>query len=137
MWQIFAFLNALSMGIGNLFVKVLGGRLNPFLGALLIQGVNFFFVLLFFLLMGGSFSGAKESIALIFLAGLMGAIGLIAWFKMFALGAPLVIGGTLAIMGVIIFTALGGIIFLGEKLTLPVFIGFILALLSAYLLTLR
>lgn len=137
MWWVFAFFNALFASFANLFIKLTTKKLNPFLGALISQISALFFILIFFWLSKEGFKGAKEGIMFAFLAGLMTAIAFISWFKMFASGAPLVTGGTLAIMGVIVFTALWGIIILGEKLTLPAFLGFLLALLSAYLLILK
>lgn len=137
MWQVFAFLNAITMSLANLFTKLSSGKLNPLLGALIAQVTAVFFILLFFLFSGRGVEGTKQGIIFAGLVGLMTAIGFTAWFKMFASGAPLVIGGTLAIMGVIVFTAVLGIVLLGEKVSLPVILGFLLALLSAWLLTQR
>lgn len=137
MWWLYALINALAGSWANVFTKLASREINPILGALVAQITAVFFIFLFFLFSGRHFDGTRQGFLFAFLMGLMTAFGYTAWFKLFSTGASLIVAGILAILGVIVFSALWGIIFLGEKLTLTVFIGFLLAILSAYLLMIK
>lgn len=134
MWFIWALLNGISMSFSNIFTKLATGKVSPLVGAAVT--VLTATVLLFALvLLQGKFPTSISALIFPALAGVATAIGFFAWFSMFASGASLSTGAIVAILGVIALTAVWGVVFFGEKLTLIKSIGILLALISAFLLT--
>ena len=137
MWWKYALVNEVAGSLANVFTKLSGGKINPFFAVLVAQAPSTFCLLLFFLASGKNIQTTKQGILFACLVGVATAFGFAAWFKLFSLDAPLIVAGTIAIIGVIVFTTLWGVIFLGEKVTLPIFFGFLLAVFSAFLLTFK
>lgn len=135
MWWIFALANAVFISIANVLTKIATTKVRPILGAAVAATVSAIVVVAMSLFMGkGELTGQK----LIYpgLAGLFMGLALVAWYLLFATGVGISSGGVVAILGVIMLTALFGVIFLGEKLSLIKVIGLVLGLAAAVLLSL-
>jgi len=135
MWWVYAAANAVFLSIANVLVKLSSGKVNPILGAAVTLASAALVVFGLSWLIPG-ISAQAQAYWLPALIGIFSGIGMASWFLLLSSGVAVSSGGIVAILGVIVLTALFGVIFLGEKLSLIKIIGLVLGLIAAGLLAL-
>lgn len=137
MWIVYALLTILFYAGLDYFVKKAAGRIDDYLGSVII---NFFAVLPALLI----FIWLKVSKAEIFftrdgiinsiIAGLSIGIGTITFIKLFSLGTNISLASPIVRVGTVILTTAIGLLILRETFSLRQSIGFVLSLLGLMLL---
>lgn len=136
-WLVFAGLNILFLSLYGYFTKSLSQKINTPLRVLAIGVCVFLVSLIWFLYSsrtGGKLVPDRVSLVPLLTVGLLAALAIVFFQLTFTHGAPLSIGVLVCRVGVIIVSAVLGIIILKEPFTPKILAGFFFAVLGLYLL---
>jgi uncharacterized membrane protein len=136
-WLVFASLNILFLSLYGYFTKSLSQKIDTPLRFLAIGVCVFLVSLIWFLYSsktGGKLMLDRANLAPLVMVGLFSALAIVFFQLTFTHGAPLSIGVLVCRVGVIIVSAVLGIIILKEPFTPRILVGFLFSILGLYLL---
>jgi len=140
MWLVYALATAIFYTGLDYFVKKTAGKIDDFLGSVII---NFFAVLpalaiwLWLKISNQQILYTKEGGLYSILAGLSIGIGTITFLKMYASGANLSLGSPLVRIGTVALVTLVGILILKEPLSTKQVLGLVLSIVGLSLLVFK
>lgn len=135
-WLPTALLTIVFYSFFDLFVKLTAGKINDNLAAAIMNIVSFVVAMGWFLIrmqFGEQANVTKLGLTYSIIAGVFVGLASIFFIRMFALGTNLSIGVPLIRVGMVIMSAVLGILLLKEGVSLKFGVGFILSLLGLYL----
>lgn len=133
-WLVFALVNIIGSTLNNFFVKLASGKISPLVGAVLVYSGGLVFLLILFPFMGEKLVMTKEAVILSLAAGSVLGLASVAWFKMYEVQAPISTATFIALVGIMLLSALIGVVIFKEKASLRFYIGASLAIAGLYLL---
>ena len=129
---------AVLFGLYNVFTKAAAGRIPDVVGGFWLEGTALIGMGLYLLLarqpVWGS-SVSRTGLLFVLAAGICVALGTVLNFTVYRLQGPLSAAGPMILLGGVIIMAAAGVLIFNESLTLPRSAGWLLAIVSIWLLS--
>jgi bacterial/archaeal transporter family protein len=137
-WVLIGILAGLFFAIYNLLLSLSSSNLHAFVGSVALSissAVVTIAMILLFKMSGVDINFTAKGVKMACFAGIFSAVGSLLYFWMYQKKAPVSVGVPLISISTIIFSALIGLLFLGEKLTMIKIIGLMLAVAGIWVMS--